>query len=553
MSFYKVLGVEGSAGDDEIRLAYKQAVIKAHPDKPGGTPQKFKQVQVAYETLKNKESRKEYDDKLATARKLRAFAMHRPEPLSSVKSPSLHKILDGTVYAFETAPDKLKCKFRFGDVVSFGKDTGCFVGLGSNGFYWTREGSDVAVFLCCMGSERDIELQFRANIDRAARRASSAAASSRRVERFNSFAGAAANLPPTPVSQRHDAVGLQQQRTVSPSLSSSFAVDLRQREAQRRRDVQERERLLGVASKIRKLVAEEQLARSHIRDAVMSCFAQLRELHIAFQVDVAEVYGSPSSTPKSLLSRSTLKKNSSKLEAAEPVISSAGGFQRPSFPPPPSLSPETMSESGATASSSRIPFSPVFQSASAPNLRLDRMQPIISVKKKLAVDATQTSVKEKPKSSTAVEATSSTPSGRRKSVAVSSQKSQPASLLSSAASGKTIAASSCSQLHLQRRHSLSGSFTSAPPSPTAAALSSSSKPLSCRFRPALSLANELEVSPPRGRTTTSPRRGAIRDFDSTMMEQPMRSSTPNNTHRQKMTDESDLPVRSRTPSVRAFR
>ncbi|MDC1194179.1 DnaJ domain-containing protein [Crocinitomicaceae bacterium] len=59
-SDYKVLGVDSSASDDEIKKAYRKMAIKFHPDKVSqlgeeyqkGAQEKFQEVQNAYENLK---------------------------------------------------------------------------------------------------------------------------------------------------------------------------------------------------------------------------------------------------------------------------------------------------------------------------------------------------------------------------------------------------------------------------------------------------------------------------------------------------------------------
>uniref|UniRef100_A0A7S0HYG2 J domain-containing protein n=1 Tax=Hanusia phi TaxID=3032 RepID=A0A7S0HYG2_9CRYP len=58
--FYKLLGVERDASDQEIKKAYRKAAIKNHPDK-GGDPEKFKEISTAYEVLSDPEKRKIYD------------------------------------------------------------------------------------------------------------------------------------------------------------------------------------------------------------------------------------------------------------------------------------------------------------------------------------------------------------------------------------------------------------------------------------------------------------------------------------------------------------
>ena len=61
--FYEILGVSPTASIDEIKKSYKILAKKYHPDKNKSSEamEKFKEISVAYETLKNKEKREEYD------------------------------------------------------------------------------------------------------------------------------------------------------------------------------------------------------------------------------------------------------------------------------------------------------------------------------------------------------------------------------------------------------------------------------------------------------------------------------------------------------------
>jgi len=61
--YYAILGVEPSAGDAEIKTAYRRLARKYHPDvsKEAGAEDKFKSVNEAYEALRDPGRRKAYD------------------------------------------------------------------------------------------------------------------------------------------------------------------------------------------------------------------------------------------------------------------------------------------------------------------------------------------------------------------------------------------------------------------------------------------------------------------------------------------------------------
>ncbi|MCP4151825.1 MAG: molecular chaperone DnaJ [bacterium] len=62
--YYEVLGVERSAGSDELKKAYRQLAMKYHPDRNQGdteSEEKFKEASEAYSVLGNAEKKQMYD------------------------------------------------------------------------------------------------------------------------------------------------------------------------------------------------------------------------------------------------------------------------------------------------------------------------------------------------------------------------------------------------------------------------------------------------------------------------------------------------------------
>lgn len=63
--YYKVLGIEKSASQDDIKKAFRKLALKYHPDKTKGdksAEEKFKEINEANEVLGDPEKRKKYDE-----------------------------------------------------------------------------------------------------------------------------------------------------------------------------------------------------------------------------------------------------------------------------------------------------------------------------------------------------------------------------------------------------------------------------------------------------------------------------------------------------------
>jgi curved DNA-binding protein len=64
MNYYKTLGVNKSAGKDEIKKAYRKLALKYHPDRNKGNKQaeeKFKKISEAYAVLSDPKKKQQYD------------------------------------------------------------------------------------------------------------------------------------------------------------------------------------------------------------------------------------------------------------------------------------------------------------------------------------------------------------------------------------------------------------------------------------------------------------------------------------------------------------
>ncbi|KFD58118.1 DnaJ domain protein [Trichuris suis] len=62
--FYKILNVEKTATEAEIKVAYRKLAIKYHPDRNDGSPEaaeRFKEISIAYAVLSDPNRRRQYD------------------------------------------------------------------------------------------------------------------------------------------------------------------------------------------------------------------------------------------------------------------------------------------------------------------------------------------------------------------------------------------------------------------------------------------------------------------------------------------------------------
>ena len=64
VDYYKVLGVDKNASEQQLKSAYRKLAVKYHPDKNPGNKeaeQKFKEIAEAYQVLSDADKRRQYD------------------------------------------------------------------------------------------------------------------------------------------------------------------------------------------------------------------------------------------------------------------------------------------------------------------------------------------------------------------------------------------------------------------------------------------------------------------------------------------------------------
>jgi DnaJ-class molecular chaperone len=109
--YYKILGVEKSSSQEEIKKAYRKKALKHHPDKNSGNKEqedKFKEINEAYGILSDESKRQQYDN---------------PSPFGNLFGGNFRQHSSDSFFNFGPTPD--------GNGINFG---GFTVNFGRNGF-----------------------------------------------------------------------------------------------------------------------------------------------------------------------------------------------------------------------------------------------------------------------------------------------------------------------------------------------------------------------------------------------------------------------------------
>jgi molecular chaperone DnaJ len=128
--YYKILGVEKNASEDELKKAYRRLAHEHHPDKNGGDGQKFKEVNEAFQVLGDAQKRAQYDQFGSAAFDQGGFGAGNP----------------AGGFGFDPGGFNV----NFGDMGDLGDILGGMFGFGGRGAR-QRKGQDIQV---------DVEIEF---------------------------------------------------------------------------------------------------------------------------------------------------------------------------------------------------------------------------------------------------------------------------------------------------------------------------------------------------------------------------------------------------------
>lgn len=154
--YYHILGVDKNALKDEIKKAFRKLAHKYHPDKEGGDPEKFKEINEAYQVLSDDKKRSQYDQFGSTFEQAQAGG--------GFSGFNGFRDFSGFANGFNINMDDLG--EMFGDLFGFGD------GKRGKAYYGSQRGSDIEFSLevefevSVFGSEKELELTKTMQCDR---------------------------------------------------------------------------------------------------------------------------------------------------------------------------------------------------------------------------------------------------------------------------------------------------------------------------------------------------------------------------------------------------
>jgi molecular chaperone DnaJ len=147
--YYEVLGVSSNATDDEIKKAFRSLARECHPDANHGDPhaaERFKEINEAYETLRDPERRRRYD-------------MYGPDAAAAGAGP----FGEGPFGAGQFGLNDLFDAFFGGDVFGGGRGRG---GAGPARGHDAETAMDLTLAEAVFGARRTVTLRMPVECDR---------------------------------------------------------------------------------------------------------------------------------------------------------------------------------------------------------------------------------------------------------------------------------------------------------------------------------------------------------------------------------------------------
>lgn len=131
--YYRILGVDPQASDQEVRRAYRKLALRYHPDRNPGDPtaeERFKEVNEAYGVLGDPQKRAGYDQHMGLGSQ-EGFRYSQEEILQDLfRDPRMNKVFQEMIREFQRAG--VRFDQQFFDQVFFGGRGVLFGGI----FVW---------------------------------------------------------------------------------------------------------------------------------------------------------------------------------------------------------------------------------------------------------------------------------------------------------------------------------------------------------------------------------------------------------------------------------